>query len=147
MTNCFACDVNSGRIAAPGGTIYEDAHWIADHGVDRLVRGYVVLKPRRHVHELADLDPAEASGLGPVLRRLVAAMRSGLGTERVYTCSFAETVPHLHFHLLPRYPDMPALGPQLVPDLFEGRWACTQREAEAATKEIRAALVNDVQDS
>ncbi len=137
---CFTCDVNAGRVTPPGGTIYEDSHWLAEHGVDRLVRGYVVLKPKRHVHELADLRPEEALALGVAAQRLHLAMRSALGTDRIYLCSFAETVHHLHLHLLPRYAGMPALGPRLIPDLFAERWACTTREAEEAAAEIRAAL-------
>ena len=63
--DCFACDVNAGRQTAPGGRVYEeDDYWVADHGFSRLVRGYLVLKPRRHVHELTDLIPEEAATLG-----------------------------------------------------------------------------------
>jgi diadenosine tetraphosphate (Ap4A) HIT family hydrolase len=137
---CIACDVNAGRVKPPGGRIYEDPSWIADHGVDRLVRGYVVLKPRRHVHELADLEVEEALALGPAMRRVVAAIRSALAPDRVYVCSFAETVHHVHFHLLPRYPDMPALGPNLFSRLFAAEWACTEEEAGSASERIRAFL-------
>jgi diadenosine tetraphosphate (Ap4A) HIT family hydrolase len=140
MAECFACDVNAGREPAPGGPIYRDDLWLADHGIDRFVRGYVVLKPLRHVDELADLLPDEAATLGAVMRKIHAAMRAALKTERIYVCSFAETVHHLHFHLLPRYADMPGLGPDLVPDLFAGRWSCTLGEAEDAADRIRAAL-------
>lgn len=132
--------MNAGRVPSPGGVIYEDAHWIADHGVDRLVRGYVVLKPKRHVHELADLFRDEAGSLGHVVQTLVWAMRTALGTERIYICSFGETVHHFHLHLIPRYANMPALGPDLVPDLFAERWGCSQVEAELAAAQIRAAL-------
>jgi diadenosine tetraphosphate (Ap4A) HIT family hydrolase len=142
MADCFACEVIAGRISAPGGTIYQDEHWVADHGVDLLVRGYVVLKPKRHVHEMADLLPGEAMTLGHAARTLLSAMRFALGTERIYICSFAETVHHMHFHLLPRYPEMPALGPGLVSDLFEHRWRCTVTEAEEAAAQIRMALVS-----
>jgi histidine triad (HIT) family protein len=127
-------------VASPGGVIYQDAHWIADHGVNRLIRGYVVLKPRRHVHELADLSPGEAASLGPVVQTLARAMRTALRTERIYIFSFAETVHHFHLHLLPRYADMPALGPNLVPDLFAERWGCSQVEAELAAAHIRSAI-------
>jgi diadenosine tetraphosphate (Ap4A) HIT family hydrolase len=140
MAECFASEVNAGRKLPPGGTIYEDKHWIADHGITRLVRGYVVLKPRRHVHELADLLPGEASSLGVAAQTVLSAMRTALRTERIYVCSFAETVHHLHFHLLPRYADMPGLGPDLMPALFSERWACTVEEAEDAAARIRSAL-------
>ncbi len=137
--------MNAGRRAAPGGTIYQDDHWIADHGVDLLVRGYVVLKPKRHVHEFADLVPEEAVTFGPVLQMILAGMRRALETERIYACSFAETVHHLHLHLLPRYSAMPGLGPNLLPELFAGqRWACTPAEAEKAAALIRQELSDRV---
>jgi diadenosine tetraphosphate (Ap4A) HIT family hydrolase len=141
MDECFTCEVNAGRRLPPGGTIYEDEHWLADHGMPALVRGYIVLKPRRHVHELADLLPGEAATVGVAAQRLVAAMRMALGPERVYICSFAETVHHLHFHLLPRYADMPGLGPNLVEALFSERWRCRDDEAEDAAGRVRSALV------
>ena len=144
MSECIACEINAGRQRAPGGTIYEDEHWLADHGVSRLVRGYVVLKPKRHVHELADLLPTEATTMGIAAQKLLAAMRSALDTERIYICSFAETVHHLHFHLLPRYAGMPSLGPDLVPAMFAGRWTCSVEEAEEASARVRSALSNVV---
>ena len=143
MTPCFTCDVKQGHRPAPGGVIFQDRHWRAEHGVDRLVRGYVVMKPLRHVHELADLEPDEAASLGSALQTLLQAMRAALATERIYVCSFAETVHHLHFHLIPRYAQMPDLGPTMIPDLFAERWGCSQQEAETAARLIRDALSND----
>lgn len=140
MDTCFTCEVNAGRTATPGGTIYADDLWIADHGIPALVRGYVVLKPKRHVRDLADLTPGEASAFGIAAQRVTAAMRSALRPERIYVCAFVEAVPHLHFHLLPRYADMPPLGPRLLDVLFSGKWAVSEREASEATGLIRAAL-------
>jgi hypothetical protein len=54
MAGCFTCEVNLGERLAPGGTIYEDEYWLADHGVSRLIRGYVVLK---HLHWLSYMEP------------------------------------------------------------------------------------------
>jgi diadenosine tetraphosphate (Ap4A) HIT family hydrolase len=139
--DCITCDVNAGRLAVAGGVIYDSPDWRAEHGVDRLVRGYVVMKPKRHVHEFADLLPSEAIAFGPALQTVLHAMRSALAPERIYCCSFGEVVHHLHFHLIPRYPDMPALGPNVIADMFAERWACTIPEADDAAARIRAALV------
>ncbi|HEY5519517.1 MAG TPA: HIT family protein [Candidatus Limnocylindrales bacterium] len=140
MDACLACDVNEGRIEPPGGPIYIDELWQADHELTPLARGYVILKPRRHVHEIADLSESEAAALGPTLSRLHSAMRAALGTERIYTCSFAETVLHLHFHIVPRYQWMPGLGPDLLPRLFGGEWRCTEAEAADAADQIRSRI-------
>ena len=87
MEGCFACDVNEGRIQPPGGAIYADEHWVADHGIPPLARGYVVLKPRRHVASLAELELSEAATLGVVAQRLTAAMEAVLRPERIYVTS------------------------------------------------------------
>ena len=55
-------------------------------------------------------------------------------------CSFVESVPHLHFHLLPRYSSMPALGPGLLARLFAGEWQVSDDEATEAAQRIKAAL-------
>jgi len=89
--DCFTCDVNAGRRVAPGGTIYQDEHRIAEHGVDLLVRGYVVLKPRRHVHEFADLLRDEAAAFGPVLQTISAAMRRAMATEHRWRSAWADS--------------------------------------------------------
>ena len=31
MDGCLACDIRDGRVAVPGGTVWESAHWLADH--------------------------------------------------------------------------------------------------------------------
>ncbi|MEA2538182.1 MAG: hypothetical protein QOF11_2416 [Chloroflexota bacterium] len=59
-----------------------------------------------------------------------------------YVCSFAETVHHLHFHLRPRYADMPGLGPELVPALFSEQRACSVEEAEEPAARVRSSLSN-----
>lgn len=67
-------------------------------------------------------------------------MRAVLVPERVYVASFAETVHHLHFHVIPRYAEMPGLGPNLLPAVFGGEWSCSMEEAWAAAEAIRTNL-------
>lgn len=107
---CLACDIVAGRQAAPGGVIHEDDHWMLDHAVDPLIRGCLILKSKRHVDELADLEPDEAATLGPMMRTALAAMRRAFDPERIYVCSFGEMLHHLHIHLLPRYRSLKIAG-------------------------------------
>jgi len=135
--------VLEGRIEAPGGTIVDDGSWHVDHAIDPpFARGWLIVKPHRHVESLGELKAAEAVALGPLLRRLTGAMERALGAERVYVCSFGEKVRHVHFHLIPRTPEMPPDGPLLMPDFFaeERRWGCSAEEAAAAADEVRRAL-------
>ncbi len=142
MEGCLGCDVNEGRIEPPGGFVIDDELWVADHELTPLMRGYLILKPRRHVHYFADLTDDEAASFGPTLRALLRAMQAVLDAERIYVNSFAETVHHLHFHLIPRDADMPALGPELLPRVFGGEWKCSTQDAAAAADEIRRSIVS-----
>ena len=59
---CLACDANAGRLKAPGGVIYEDDLWRVEHALSpALLRGWLIVKPRRHVEHLAELTRDEAS--------------------------------------------------------------------------------------
>lgn len=140
---CTACDVLAGRLAAPGGTIYEDEYWMLDHSVSPvLLRGFLILKPKRHVEQIADLTPAEMAAFGPLLGHACRALQAVTGAEKVYVASFGEAVRHIHFYLIPRTPAMPASGPRLIAQLFgERTWACADAEAAEVAARVRAALL------
>src|SRR5579859_1665529 len=104
----MACRANAGQLAAPGGVIYEDALWRLEHSLAPApLSGWLVLKTRRHCEGLDRLTEAEAAELGPLLRRISAALRAVTGAQNIYSVLLAESVAHLHIHLIPRRPDLP----------------------------------------
>jgi diadenosine tetraphosphate (Ap4A) HIT family hydrolase len=140
--SCLACDVLAGRIEPPGGTIYEDEGWVVDHSISPVaLRGWLIVKPRRHVENLGELTDAEAAHSGPILRSAAAAVQNALAAERVYVCSFGEEWRHVHIHVVPRYPEMEPLSWELLGEMWSGssKWACTDEEAAAAADAIRDA--------
>lgn len=142
MTDCLACDVLEGRIRPPGGVIYEDELWVVDHSISPVrLRGWLIVKPRRHVEDFADLSAAEAASFGPVAGAAARAVRDALGAERVYVCSFGEEWRHVHVHVVPRYPGMEPVSWELLGLMWSDRspWACDDREAEAAAEAVREA--------
>ena len=142
VDECLACDVLSGKVAVPGGVIYEDAWWRVDHSTSPvLLAGFLIIKPRRHVEQIAELTAEEAAAFGPLLTRTTRAVQQALGAEKVYVCSFGEAEHHVHYYLVPRLPHMPATGPELILQMFNERsWATTDEAAAAAAAAVRAAI-------
>ena len=64
-------------------------------------------EPRRHAPGLGDLTDAEAAALGVASAHLSRALMSVLPAEHAYAAIVGDQVPHLHLHLLPRYPGTP----------------------------------------
>lgn len=105
---CSACAEIAGDLSAPGGVILDDGLWFLSHHTGQYTDpGELILKTRRHCESLAELTPAEAEALGPLLRSAVLALERVVVAERIYAVSFNERIRHVHFLLLPRTADMP----------------------------------------
>ena len=142
-SGCIACDVVSGRIVPPSGIILDDGVWVLGHSVSPvLLRGWLILEPRRHVEHLAELTQPEAAALGPLIARASSAVMRALQAEKVYACSFGELVRHVHWYLIPRYADMSVHGVAVLNEMFANPspWACTDEDAAEAASLVRAAL-------
>ena len=108
VPGCAACAEVAGDVEAPGGVIVDDGLWFVSHHTGAFTDpGELIVKTRRHCESLAELTPAEAEGLGPILRAGVSALERVVVAERIYAVSFNERIRHVHFLLLPRTADMP----------------------------------------
>lgn len=104
--DCLACQILTGQMAVPGGTIAETPDWIADHCIGKHGLGAIVVKSRAHRENFWDLTPQEAATLGGFLKKITQAMQVALGAERIYINSWVDQPPyHVHFVLQPRYLD------------------------------------------
>jgi diadenosine tetraphosphate (Ap4A) HIT family hydrolase len=60
---------------------------------------------RAHVKEMTDLAPAEQAYLFQWVMRTEAALRAVLQPDKINLASFGNVVPHLHWHVIPRFAD------------------------------------------
>jgi diadenosine tetraphosphate (Ap4A) HIT family hydrolase len=90
--------------------ILRTPHWDVVHCEGAALEGWLVLVLRRHLSAIHDLSEDEALALGPLIRKASAALRLVVGCERTYVAQFAESEQHrhIHVHVIPRAPDMPA---------------------------------------
>jgi diadenosine tetraphosphate (Ap4A) HIT family hydrolase len=110
-TECFICQKHRGKIAIPGGAIYEDHLVYAGHAFSEqgstAYSGYLIAELKRHAPGLAEQTNEEAQALGLLVARLSRALKASEGAEHVYLFVIGHHVPHLHLHLVPRYPGTP----------------------------------------
>ena len=109
---CFVCRKHRGDVEVPGGPIYQDDLVFASHsqlteGENDHYLGHVFLEPIRHVAEIGDLTDAEAIALGLLSRDLAKALMQTEAITHLYSFIFGDHVPHLHIHMIGRYPGAP----------------------------------------
>jgi histidine triad (HIT) family protein len=113
---CFVCAKHRGDLPVPGGFVWQDELVVATHRimitpegetVREVYLGHLVVEPRRHAAELAELSDAEASAVGVASARLSRSLMAVLPVEHIYAAIVGDEVPHLHLHLLPRYVETP----------------------------------------
>jgi|SRR5258706_4978500 len=109
--DCFVCRKHRGEIVIPGGAIYEDdvlyvGHLYLQEGQNTYL-GYLMVEPKRHAPGLADLTDTEAQAIGLMVTRLSRALKVSEGAEHIYEWVLGHHVPHLHIHIVPRYPGTP----------------------------------------
>ena len=116
VPGCFVCRKHAERGSLlPGGPVGEDDTVIVSHlapaapsGQGRPVYlGHLLVEPRRHAPGFADLTDDEARAVGWWCTRASRALRTVAGAEHVYLAVIGDGTPHLHVHLLPRYPGTP----------------------------------------
>ena len=99
---CPLCD-------APGGAVL----WQDDFC--RVVRvtdtpdypGFCRVILNRHVREMTDLVPAERSRLMMMVMKTEQIVRDTMQPDKINLASLGNVVPHLHWHVIPRFADDP----------------------------------------
>ena len=104
--NCVFCAIVSG--AAPASVVHEDEHLIAFCDLMPVNRGHLLIAPKRHATDLAEL-PAETGALMfPLAQQLAARIRrsplpvDGINLVLADGRAAGQTVFHVHLHVIPR---------------------------------------------
>jgi len=107
--------------------VFQDQSVTAFFPLDPATRGHTLVIPNRHVADHIDLTEAESRQLGMSVRRTARAVRAavspdGMNIIQSTGAAATQSVPHVHFHVLPRWPN----------DHMELGWPATAAEGDAA---------------
>ena len=100
-----------------------------------------------HVAEMTDLGPAERDRLMGVVFAVERVQREVLVPDKVNLASFGNVVPHLHWHVIPRWHDdrhFPQPVWAAAPAGRDEAAAARRRRVEAMLAQYRAALVAEL---
>jgi diadenosine tetraphosphate (Ap4A) HIT family hydrolase len=78
-------------------------HFLVEHApLQSSSAGTVIVEARRNLLDFAEMTSTESAALGPLLHRLVPAVKAATGVERVYYLALMERAAHFHLWLVPK---------------------------------------------
>ncbi|MFZ5538459.1 MAG: HIT family protein [Pseudomonadota bacterium] len=95
--------------------------------------GYARVIVNAHAKEMTDLAPAALARVMAAVYAVEDAQRAVLAPDKVNLASLGNVVPHLHWHVIPRFAD-DAHFPQPI-------WGARQRDPDSAKLAVRRALL------
>ena len=129
-TGCELCE-------SPGGEVlHQGAQFRVVLVDDDNYPGFCRVIWRDHVKEVTDLSELDRMLLMDVLWQVERVVREVMQPEKINLASFGNVVPHLHWHVIPRYAD-DAHFPQPV-------WGQTQRVSDAVKLQARRELLDEL---
>lgn len=101
--DCVFCMIARGEVAAH--IVYENERVVAFLDRHPLFPGHTLVIPREHIDVLGDLPDELVLPLMRVVRGAARAMESALASQGSFVAQnnhVSQSVPHLHFHVVPR---------------------------------------------
>ncbi len=89
----------------PDTIVWEDADCRVIRVDDPAYPGFCRVVWRAHVAEMSDLAPAARARLMAVVIATETALRDLMRPDKINLASFGNMVPHLHWHVIPRFRD------------------------------------------
>ena len=99
----------------PCHRVYEDEHVLAFLDISPLSPGHTLVVPKEAAERLDQLSDESAAAIGRVLPRLCRAVLAATGVKDYNVlqnngAAAHQAVPHVHFHIIPKYDERRGLG-------------------------------------
>ena len=132
-TNCILCKEDGGQLIWRG----DDARVVLIDDPD--LPGYCRIIWNRHVAEMSDLSQVEREILMALVDVTEFAVRRVMHPQKINIASLGNQVPHLHWHVIPRFIDDP---------FFPGSiWSSKQRELSESIRKTRREASRNLPDA
>ena len=119
---CVFCEIIKGNI--PSAKVYEDDKTLAILDISQTTKGHPLILPKQHYANLLEIPAEELSELIVKVQKIAANNVEKLGAKGfnllVNTGAVAgQSVPHLHFHIIPRYDENDSIEISFTENKFD----------------------------
>jgi histidine triad (HIT) family protein len=106
MQECIFCKIIKGEI--PSARVYEDDEMVAFMDIGPVVKGHLLVVPRRHYVDLLATPPETLKKLILVVQKLAVAQKKALQADGINIMqsngrAANQVIDHIHFHIIPRF--------------------------------------------
>jgi len=131
--NCELCEQEGGEV------LVRHANWRVVLVEDAAYPGFCRVIWNAHMREMTDLVPAERSELMMTVCKVESIIREVMQPDKINLASLGNVVPHLHWHVIPRYVDDPQFPAPI--------WAETKRISDPGMLAARLALLPSLRET
>lgn len=106
MTNCVFCKIVKGEI--PSSKIYENKKFLAFLDIMPLNKGHTLVIPKEHYETVLNIPQQDLIEMVLVIQKITKALSLAIAPDGYNIFSnnkkaAGQEVPHLHFHIAPRF--------------------------------------------
>lgn len=108
LDDCIFCKIVNKEI--PATVVYEDEDTLAFMDIGPIIKGHVLVIPKNHYDPIENTPDEVLAQLIKVSKKVAIALKDSLGADGCNIiqnngrCS-GQAVPHIHFHVIPRFDD------------------------------------------
>jgi histidine triad (HIT) family protein len=104
--DCIFCKIINGEI--PAIKILDEKQILAFMDINPLAQGHMLVIPKNHAENILDISEDDLAAVINAAKRCAEAAKSGLKAEGITVLQLNgkasnQVVPHLHFHVIPRW--------------------------------------------
>ncbi len=103
---CVFCGIGAGKI--PSKKVYEDSNSVAFLDINPRNPGHTLVIPKKHATTLSDMSPKDAGTLFSSVQKVAVAVKEATKADGISIVqnngkAAGQVVPHVHFHVIPRF--------------------------------------------
>ena len=106
--DCIFCKIAKGEIPQGKGKVFDDENFFGILDINPISEGHTLIIPKKHYELISDMPAVEYNSLMRTVRKFSKAVMKfseGMNIIQNNKKIAGQTVPHVHFHLIPRFSD------------------------------------------